>query len=200
MIGIVDYEMGSITSVSNALSQIGADFTAGRTRTELAKCDGIILTGIGAAPAAMTALHDQGLTAFLSSLKTPFLGVCLGMQLLHTYSEEGETTCLKVLPGTVKRMNHAVCKVPHIGWNQVQILANHPLFEGLKDPAYFYFAHSYAAPVGPATTAAADCGVRFAAAVSKDRYFGVQFQPEKSGDTGLQFLRNFAKLCKSLPR
>ncbi|HYQ86950.1 MAG TPA: imidazole glycerol phosphate synthase subunit HisH [Bacteroidota bacterium] len=200
MIGIVDYEMGGIASVSNALSQIGADFTVGRTRTELSKCDGIILPGIGAAPGAMTSLHDQGLTTFLSSLKTPFLGVCLGMQLLHTFSEEGDTTCLKVLPGTVKRMNHAVCKVPHIGWNEVQVLSNHPLFEGLKNPAYFYFSHSYAAPVGPATTAVSDCGVRFASAVSKDRYFGVQFHPEKSGDAGLQFLKNFAKLCKSLPR
>jgi len=200
VIGIVDYEMGGIASVSNALSQIGAGSTVGRTRTELAKCDGIILPGIGAAPGAMTSLHDQGLTTFLSSLKTPFLGVCLGMQLLHTFSEEGDTTCLKVLPGTVKRMNHAVCKVPHIGWNEVQVLSNHPLFEGLKNPAYFYFSHSYAAPVGPATTAVSDCGVRFASAVSKDRYFGVQFHPEKSGDAGLQFLKNFAKLCKSLPR
>jgi glutamine amidotransferase len=195
VIGVVDYEMANVTSVSNALSLIGENFTVGRTRTELAKCDGIILPGFGAAPGAMASLHDQGLTAFLSSLKTPFLGICLGMQLLHTYSEEGETPCLKILPGTVKRMNHAVCKVPHVGWNQVQVLGNHSLFEGLKNPAYFYFSHSYAAPVSPATTAVSDCGVRFAAAVSRDRYFGVQFHPEKSGESGLQLLKNFVRLC-----
>ena len=197
MIGVVDYEAGNIASVSNALSQAGAEFLVSGDIDDLAKCDGIILPGVGAAPTAMASLHERNLTAFLASLNVPFLGICLGMQLLYRFSEEGGTLCLGVLPGSVRKIDHQACKVPHIGWNQMEVLVDHPLLEGVGRSGYFYYANSYAAPVDDLTAGVTDCGIRFAAAVFKNNYFGFQFHPEKSGPAGLRLLKNFDDLCRS---
>jgi glutamine amidotransferase len=197
MIGVVDYEAGNIASVSNALTQLGAGFVVSADPALLGTCDGIILPGVGAAPAAMASLEERHLTPFLASIKVPFLGICLGMQLLYRFSEEGNTPCLGVFPGSVRKINQAVCKVPHIGWNQVEFLADHPLLAGVNKSEYFYFAHSFAAQADASAAGVTDCGVRFASAVFSGNHLGVQFHPEKSGAAGLKLLKNFEALCRS---
>jgi glutamine amidotransferase len=197
MIGVIDYEAGNIASVSNALSQLGAEFLVSNDIGQLATCDGIILPGVGAAPTAMASLRERNLPEFLATIKVPFLGICLGMELLYHHSEEGNTPCLGLLPGSVRKINESLCKVPHIGWNRVEFLADHRIFEAAGRSEYYYFAHSYAARVDASTAGVADCGIRLAAAVSKGNYFGVQFHPEKSGSAGLRLLKNFDVLCKS---
>jgi len=200
MIGVVDYEAGNIASISNALEKIGADFAILSDAEKLSQCDGIILPGVGAAPQAIEALRRRGLIPFLRKLDIPFLGICLGMQILFDSSEEGNTPCLGILAGSVKTMNGQVPKVPHMGWNRVDFKLRSPLDRGIETPSYFYFAHSYYAPVIPATVGISDCGVEFSAVIQKDNFFGVQFHPEKSADAGLKLLRNFESLCVSSRR
>ena len=200
MIGVVDYDAGNITSVSNALTTIGAEFHVSGERDVLARCDGIILPGVGAAPGAMASLNERKLLGFLASVDIPLLGICLGMQLLYESSEEGNTSCLGVLSGTIKKFDDKVSKVPHMGWNQVEVASENRLITGMRRGAYFYFAHSYAAGVNGSTVGIARCEAPFAAIVSKGNYFGVQFHPEKSGNAGLMILKNFEAICRSSRR
>lgn len=188
MIGVVDYQAGNLASVNNALQAIESDFLVSADPAQLAACEGIILPGVGAAPGAMASLHQCGLLKFLQSLKIPFLGICLGMQLLYEGSDEGNTKCLGIIPGRIRRFDAAAHRVPHMGWNEVEF------YKGNRN--YLYFAHSYYAPVSEFTTAICDCGIRFTAAIRKDNYLGVQFHPEKSAAAGLNLLREFVKQCK----
>ncbi|MBI3765307.1 MAG: imidazole glycerol phosphate synthase subunit HisH, partial [Ignavibacteriales bacterium] len=182
MIGVVDYEAGNISSISNALSRIGAEFIVSGEVAPLSRCDGIILPGVGAAPGAMVSLQKRGLTEFLSTFRNPLLGICLGMQLLYQESEEGPTTCLGVLPGVVRKFNGSTSKIPHMGWNVVERTSEIALMQGIDRREYFYFAHSYYAEVDASSVAATKEGVLFAAVIAKENYFGVQFHPEKSGN------------------
>jgi|WetSurMetagenome_2_1015567.scaffolds.fasta_scaffold235723_2 imidazole glycerol-phosphate synthase subunit HisH len=198
MIGVVEYEAGNIQSVSNALGTIGAEHLVTSDRKELSKCDGIILPGVGAAPGAMAALKRRDLTGFLKDVRLPFLGICLGMQLLYEYSEEGGTECLGVLPGTVRRFDPAVVtKVPHMGWNDVEWTGPTGLRSGEETGDFYYFAHSYYSEIGEWTTGVSSDGIRFTAAICRANFLGVQFHPEKSGDKGLKLLRRFISLCAS---
>jgi glutamine amidotransferase len=200
MIGVVDYSAGNIASVANALTTLGVEFAICPDVRTLARCDGIILPGVGAAPGAMASLRQRELTEFLSTTKTPLLGICLGMQVLFQYSEEGSANCLGVLPGTVKRCDGNFRKVPHMGWNAVVQVAANPIMDGLGEREHFYFAHSYYTPGSLHTTATTNEGVTFTAAIRKDNYFGVQFHPEKSGSVGLKLLKNFIEICRSFQR
>ncbi len=196
MIGVVDYEAGNIASVRNALEAASASFIVTSRVNELARCRGILLPGVGAARAAMHSLSRRGLVEVFRKVEVPVLGICLGMQLLYERSEEWNTECLGILPGTVARLSAAVLKIPHMGWNRVEFTG--PLFDGEEPrPAHFYFAHSYAAPVSAATVATAECGTTIAAAVRHRNYYGVQFHPEKSGLAGLDLLKRFIALCES---
>jgi glutamine amidotransferase len=197
MIGVVDYEAGNLTSVANALSTVQCEFIVSSDVETLSHCNGIILPGVGAAPGAMLSLHRRGLTTFLQSLDVPFLGICLGMQLLYSESEEGKTTCLGIVPGTISQLDPDKSKVPHMGWNTVRVISPNLLTDGMSGEQYFYFAHSFVAGVNGVTTAVADCGVPFAAVIRHKNYFGVQFHPEKSGDAGLRLLKNFDTTCTS---
>lgn len=200
MIGVVDYEAGNIASVSSALSTVGAEFTVSGKSETLSSCSGIILPGVGAAPGAMASLQERGLQEFLKSTRIPLLGICLGMQLLYDESEEGPTRCLGVIPGTVKKFDRQLSKVPHMGWNVVRQRSAIPLMEGIAAIEYFYFAHSYYAQADHRTVAETEESFPFASVVQEDNYLGVQFHPEKSGRAGLSVLKNFVAVCKSFRR
>lgn len=194
MIGVIDYEAGNLASVTNALRSINAGVVVSSDARELSICSGIILPGVGAAQLAMRSLERRDLISFIRTLEVPFLGICLGMQVLYDESEEGNTKCLGIVSGTVEEFDASASRVPHMGWNKV-IFTKTP-----GENAHFYFAHSYYAPVGPATTATTECGVSFSAAMRTGNYFGVQFHPEKSGPAGLRLLRGFCDLCESFQR
>lgn len=195
MIGIVDYEAGNIASIKNALTTAEIPHCVSSSTDALKQCSGILLPGVGAAPAAMRSLEKKGLTTFLQTLSVPFLGVCLGMQVLFERSEEGNTKCLGIFHGDVLRFDHRAARVPHMGWNQVEFKKGSAFKVAPK--SYYYFAHSYFVPVNDQTEAIAESGVQFSAAFHKDLYYGVQFHPEKSGLSGLVLLKSFWRLCES---
>ncbi len=185
MIGILRYNAGNLVSVAKALGRLGIDARTVETSQEIAGCDGLIIPGAGAAESAMRDLDARGLVAALREFRKPFLGLCLGMQLLFDFSEEGNVDCLAVVRGQVKRLPEGVTK-PHMGWNR------------LDTGQYAYFAHSYfCVPDDPRlVTMTAQHGVVFCAGVRQRNFFGVQWHPEKSGETGDRLLRSFATLCK----
>ena len=200
MIGVVDYEAGNVSSVANALTTIGCVFKLSGKMEELSHCDGIILPGVGAAQGAMASLEQRQLIGFLSTLKVPFLGICLGMQLLYESSEEGSTKCLGVLPGVVKKFDASRLKVPHMGWNSVEHNAQSMLMSGIPTNDHFYFAHSYYVAIDGWTCGTSNENDSFSSVIQKKNYFGVQFHPEKSGKSGLLVLNNFVSLCASSRR
>jgi glutamine amidotransferase len=127
-------------------------------------------------------------------VKKPLLGICLGMQLLADYSTEGNVTCLGLIPGSSKKFDHSKTKVPHMGWNDIQIKNSSRLFNGIKSGERFYFANSFYLPENEFTTSISDNNIKFASSIEKDNYYGVQFHPEKSAEAGLKLLKNFIKL------
>ena len=192
MIAIVKYNAGNIRSVKNALDRIGVESKLTDDPEELRAADKVIFPGVGHAKPAMDELKKLGLIDVLLNLHQPFLGICLGMQLMCGHSEEGDTDCLGIFPESVKRFTQAE-RVPHMGWNSLQ---NHqgPLFEGIPEGSDVYFVHSYYVEDGHDTSAVTSYGERFAAALQKGNYYGVQFHPEKSGPIGQKILENFLKL------
>lgn len=195
MIGIIDYGAGNVRSIVNALERIDVRSFASADIDELDSAVGLILPGVGAAGAAMASLRAAGLAVWLPRVRRPLLGICLGMQMLFQRSEEGDTECLGILPGSVRRFRHATLKVPHMGWSPVVRCGDSPLLDGMTDGAFFYFVHAYHAAVDTTTVAATEYGARFAAVVQAGNIFGVQFHPEKSGAAGLRLLENFVRLC-----
>jgi len=209
MITIIDYGMGNLRSVSKALESLGASVRISSDPREVAEADKVILPGVGASPAAMQELMRRKLVepikAAVASGK-PYLGICLGLQLLFERSEEGEgATCLGILPGVVRKFTlHSTLKVPHMGWNQVvrspqSVVRSQtacPLLKRIPDGSFFYFVHSYyAQPTDPSMVALeADYGGRFAAMVWRDNLYATQFHPEKSQAVGLKLLENFVNL------
>jgi len=197
LIGIIEYGAGNIRSVSNALTRLDVRYFISNDRLELDKADKLIFPGVGEARSAMDNLIRVGLTDWLKKVNVPFLGICLGMQLLFDRTTERNTDCLGLLAGTNEQFDsrQSALKVPHMGWNQVRHKDNCPLFEGIATGEHFYFVHSYYAPLISATVGTTDYGVQFTSALHKRNYYGVQFHPEKSGKIGLQLLKNFIELC-----
>jgi glutamine amidotransferase len=197
LIGIIEYGAGNIRSVSNAIKRLGINHFISSNRLELDKADKLIFPGVGEARSAMDALAGAGLTEWLKKVTVPFLGICLGMQLLFEYTTERDTGCLGIIPGKNEKFSNEQLKlkVPHMGWNQVQQKNNDPLFTGIASGEHFYFVHSYYAPIVSGTIGMTDYGVQFTSAVRWKNYHGVQFHPEKSGKTGLKMLKNFIELC-----
>ena len=196
---IIDYESGNIRSVAQALHKIGAEAEVTSDPKLIQQSQAVILPGVGSATQAMRELHKRNLIApikrFISTGK-PFLGICLGLQILLENSQEGDTECMGIIPGTVKYFNTEQ-KVPHMGRNTVQILTEHPLFDSIDDHEYFYFVHSYfAAPDSLnnilGVTQYGD--VRFCSVATKDNVIATQFHPEKSGHAGLTIYKNFVNL------
>jgi glutamine amidotransferase len=197
MIGIIEYGAGNIRSVSNALNRLGVPHFHSSSRSELQKAKKLIFPGVGEARSAMEALSRTDLFEWLKEVKVPFLGICLGMQLLFEHTTERATDCLGILAGTNKRFEDkpSVLKVPHMGWNQVQQKNDSPLFSGISSGEHFYFVHSYYAPLVDATIGITEYDVKFTSALHQNNCYGVQFHPEKSGKAGLQILKNFIELC-----
>ncbi|MGB2869100.1 MAG: imidazole glycerol phosphate synthase subunit HisH [Bacteroidota bacterium] len=195
MIGIIDYGAGNVRSVANALEKLGFDSLISGDRKKLQAADRLILPGVGEARSAMASLGKSELLAWLRDVDVPFLGICLGMQLLFDHSTERKTDCLGVIGGIIERFDNSKLKVPHMGWNTVSIREESPLFYGIGAGEYFYFVHSYYAPVSKETLGVSDYSIRFSSAVRSGNYYGVQFHPEKSGRAGLQLLKNFGERC-----
>ncbi|WP_299094204.1 imidazole glycerol phosphate synthase subunit HisH [uncultured Metabacillus sp.] len=205
MIAIIDYGMGNLYSVSKALERMNVDYILSPDQAELEKADGYILPGVGAFKDAMSILNETGLTDFIQKIVAegkPLLGICLGMQLLFEESEEnGLSKGLALLPGKVVKIPETVggttLKVPHMGWNELQIQNDSPLLKGLSG-GHAYFVHSYYVNTEEKDTllATADYGVDVPAVVGKGNVFGTQFHPEKSSELGLAILKNYIKLVE----
>ena len=197
MIGIINYGAGNIRSVSNALNRLSVPHFVSNDCDELNKADKLIFPGVGEARSAMDALVRTRLTDWLKEVTVPFLGICLGMQLLFEHTTERATDCLGIISGTNERFNSekSQLKVPHMGWNQVQQNGKDPLFSGIISGENFYFVHSYYAPIVQVTIGTTDYDVQFTSAIHQKNYYGVQFHPEKSAKAGLQILKNFIELC-----
>ena len=196
MIAIIDYDAGNTKSVINALRRIGVSYVLTSNKDDIQAAEKVIFPGVGHAFAAMEKLENKGLVPILQSCKQPFLGICLGMQLLFEKSEEGDTLCLGILPGTIRQFESSPSfKVPHMGWNTNKIYneENAGLFKGL-DNCETYFVHSYYADVGSYSSTICDYGIEFSASVKWNNFYGVQFHPEKSGKVGEQILKNFIEL------
>jgi imidazole glycerol phosphate synthase, glutamine amidotransferase subunit len=214
MIAIIDYKAGNITSVRLAFEAIGAEAVVSDAPEVIRRADRIVFPGVGAAGSAMKNLRAAGLDALVReriAAGAPFLGICLGTQILFESSEEdGGVPALGVLRGSVKKFARhespaeaggagiagAWEKIPHMGWNQAEAARPHPLLEGVADKSYFYFVHSY----HPAPADEADvicrtryCGVDFASMVGRGNVAATQFHPEKSGEVGLRILENFSR-------
>jgi glutamine amidotransferase len=202
-ISVVDYGAGNLVSIEQALTTVGARVTIVREPSGLRDVDGLVVPGVGAAAPAMERLTDVDLVApirrWIAEGK-PYLGICLGLQLLFESSDEDGATTFGVLPGRTRRLLDAPT-LPHIGWNQVERRREHTLLKGIADGADFYFVHSYAGEVSPEAidTVVADTnhGRPFASVVAQDNVLGVQFHPERSGDDGLRLLGNFAALVQA---
>lgn len=194
MVVIVDYRAGNLYNVANALKHLGAEFAFSGDPRVVARAERVILPGVGSARAAMQSLNEKGLVPVLKELKVPFLGICLGLQLLFERSEEDDVPCLGLLQGVVKKFDERNVKVPHIGWDRIAFAgtAPHPLLEGIPDRSHFYFVHSYYAPVvSQSTLAVCDYDVPFSGVVRKGNFLAVQFHPERSALPGLKLLANF---------
>jgi len=189
---LVDAGGANIGSVYYALERLGINARLSADAGVIAAADRVILPGVGAAPVGMQRLHALGLVEVVRNLTQPLLGICLGMQLLYDSSEEGEVECLGLLPGRVAIMQaQPGVRVPHMGWNTLELLRSDPLTAGMEHGAAAYFVHSYAAPVTADTVAACTHGEAFAAVVHRGHCHGAQFHPERSGPVGARLLENF---------
>lgn len=192
---LVDAGGTNIGSVRYALQRLGVDAALTADAARIRSADKVILPGVGAAAPGMARLHELNLVEVIRSLTQPVLGVCLGMQLLCTHSEESDTPCLGLIPATVRRFEQTPERcVPHMGWNRLSPAAAHPLLKDLEEGEWAYFVHSYAVPVGSYTLASADYGGAFSAVVANGNFHGMQFHPERSSQVGAKLLRNFLEL------
>lgn len=192
---LIDAGGANIGSVKYALERLGASARLSSEPAEIAAADRVILPGVGAAAAGMARLHELGLVELVRSLQQPLLGVCLGMQLLFEGSEEGDVDCLGLLPGRVRRMPVAPgLRIPHMGWNTLEIRVQDPLLAGIEEGSSAYFVHGYAAPVGDFTLASCTYGDSFSAVVRRGNRMGAQFHPERSAVAGARLLANFLEI------
>ncbi len=195
MVAIIQYNAGNIRSVMNALNRFGVECILTDSPEKIRCADKVIFPGVGEASSAMAYLRERQLDRLIQSLKQPFLGICLGLQLMCSHSEEGDTQGLGIFKEKVKRFPPAD-KVPHIGWNNFKEIKKTEgnLFNGLNLESDMYFVHSYFAECGSETIATTEYILPFSAALKKENFYAVQFHPEKSASAGQQLLKNFLSL------
>lgn len=191
---IVKYNAGNIQSVLYALERISIAAEVSDDKEKIQQADKVIFPGVGEASTAMNYLRERNLDQLLISLKQPVLGICLGMQLMCSSSEEGDTTCMGIFEEKVKKFIKVDdFKVPQIGWNDIYDLKT-PLFKGISEHSYVYLVHSYYASLGEHTIATTNYISPYSTALHRDNFYGVQFHPEKSAEVGSQLLKNFIEL------
>lgn len=194
-IAVIDHGAGNLVSISQALARCGGEADIVTKPDRLAAYDGIVLPGVGSTAAVMEGIEQAGFAPALRQLDRPLLGICVGLQVLFDGSEEDGAECLGIISGQVHPLAHAP-SLPHIGWNDLEVVGGSPMFAGIDAPVV-YFVHSYA-PVprdAGVITATARHGQTFVAAVAAGRVWGVQFHPERSGETGLRILHRFVDSC-----
>ncbi|NVK25431.1 MAG: imidazole glycerol phosphate synthase subunit HisH [Gammaproteobacteria bacterium] len=202
---IIDTGCANISSVKFAIERIGVAVTVSDEPAVIKAADKVLLPGVGSAFAAMNSIKQKQLVELIQSLTQPVLGICLGMQLMTELSEESpgshlaidsnnNVECLNLIPTQIKRMQVGDLVLPHMGWNQIKTENNSPLFDGIEDGTFFYFVHSFCAPLSEYTLVSCEYGQAFSAAIAKDNFYGVQFHPERSGQAGAQLLANFIKM------
>ena len=192
MIAIIDYKAGNVRSLQFALERLGVKSILTADPKIITNAEKVIFPGQGAAASAMKKLKDSGLDILIPKLKQPVLGICLGMQLLCDFTEEGNVNALGIISGKVKRFSDNV-KVPQMGWNTISGLQN-PLFNNIKNYEFMYLIHSYFVPLLAETIAVSQYDLIYSVAVQKNNFYGVQFHPEKSSKAGQQILHNFLNL------
>ena len=199
MIAIIDYGMGNLRSVQKGFEKVGFSAKIVTDSNEIVKASGVVLPGVGAFKDAMENLQASGMVEAIHEVVkkgTPFLGICLGLQLMFSESEEwGLHKGLDLVEGRVRKIPAGV-KIPHMGWNAAEIVNDSPIMAGIDSGSYFYFVHSYYVdPVDPkVTTCQTDYNMKFTSIITKDNLFGIQFHPEKSSSIGLKILKNFGEL------
>jgi len=193
MIAIIDYNAGNTKSVMNALNRLNADFILTADASAILAADKVILPGVGHAGSAMAELIKRDLVDTIKKINAPFLGVCVGMQIMQDWSEEGDTICLGLIPGRVVKFQSEEYKIPKIGWNTLKDTKG-PLFENLSEESYYYFVHSYYSPLNEYSIATANYIQDYSVAIQKGNIFGLQFHPEKSAIQGAQIIKNFIEL------
>ena len=194
MLTIIDYDLGGVEKVADALKVSGINFKTTRNENDVIGSSKIILPGTEEALSAVQKLHLLNLFTLLRIIRKPVLGIGLGMQLLTEFSKEGNVACLGKFTGTVEKFESTISKVPFSGNFKITIAKSSKLFNDIKETAEFRFRNSFYLPISDYTTAYADNGVRFSAAIEKENFYGVQFHPEESGDEGLMLLKNFSEL------
>jgi len=192
IVALVKYNAGNVLSVIHALRRLGVEPLVTDDPMALSSADKVIFPGVGEASSAMKYLRRKGLDKILTDLQQPFLGICLGLQLMCTYSEENDTPCMGIFDLQVKRFPPKD-KVPHMGWNKIDMKDN-PLFLNHRSNSFLYYVHSYYAEIGPETIGTTEYILPFSAALHKNNFYAIQAHPEKSGDDGRQILENFLKI------
>ena len=195
MIALIDYGAGNLKSVANALDDFEIQYIVTNKSEEINSAEKIIFPGVGEAASAMSKIEEQNIVESIKFTTKPLLGICLGMQLMATFSEERNTKCLDIIKTVVKQFDSEKVKVPHMGWNQVEYKNQNKLFANVERGENFYFANSFYVPITEYTIASTNYEINFSAAINKNNFYGVQFHPEKSGKAGLQILKNFIELC-----
>lgn len=197
-VAIIKYNAGNIMSVEFALQRLGIKAKVTADSNEIRSADRVIFPGVGEASTTMSFLREMKMDKLICDLKQPVLGICLGLQLMCSRSEEGDVECLGIFPEKVKKfipepgLDHKL-KVPHMGWNSISGLRSN-IFDETLENQYFYFIHSFYAETGPDTAATCQYMVSFSAALQKDNFYATQFHPEKSGKAGEKILQNFIDL------
>ena len=193
MIAVIKYNAGNVQSVQYALQRIGVECVVTNDESVIRNAEKVIFPGVGHAQSAMQYLREKELDRLIISLQQPVLGICLGLQLMCSHSEEGDTDCLRIFDTEVKLFSSPQLKVPQIGWNNIYDYKS-VLFDGLQDKAYVYTVHSYYAALSEDTTATTDYILPFSAALQKNNFYAVQFHPEKSSLAGETILKNFIQI------
>lgn len=194
-LAIIDSGGANISSVMHALKRLGTEPVFTADADTIHSAERVILPGVGAAGAAMSRLRELGLVECIRELQQPVLGICLGMQLLFENSDEDDVDCLGIIPGRLEKLKPAEgIRIPHMGWNTTTVVRDDALLSGLPRQPWFYFVHSYCAPIGESTLTTCTHGESFAAIVRKDNFYGAQFHPERSARHGARLLANFLEI------